>query len=94
MNYLLENKKPVACEDIIEWARSFEKLNRRVAKDKIGDISVSTVFLGIDHGWNGKVELFETMIFGGEHDEECWRYATWGDAEAGHAAAVKLVNGP
>jgi len=57
------------------------------------DIDVSTVFLGINHGWDGRVALYETMVFRSVHGEECWRYATHEEAEAGHKAAVEMVKG-
>ncbi len=71
MNYILEGKKPKKTKDIIEWGEWFQKANRHVNKTKITkDINVSTVFLGIDHSFiGGTPVLFETMIFGGEHDE-------------------------
>ena len=95
-NYILRGHKPMKCSDIKKWAEWFEKGNRRVAESTItqvgaGVVRVSTVFLGIDHAFgDGPPELFETMIFGGEHDYETWRYATWDQAEAGHEAACKL----
>jgi hypothetical protein len=33
------------------------------------------------------------MIFGGERDQECERYATWEEAKAGHARIVAEVQG-
>jgi hypothetical protein len=78
----------------MQWARAFEDDMRRVAFDENGDIRVSTVFLGLDHNLYGdRPELFETMIFGGPHDEEQWRYATWDEAEAGHKAACAIAFG-
>jgi len=65
---------------------------RVVAKtDVAGGSRVSTVFLGVDHRHfgGGPPLLFETMIFGGPLDLSCWRYASWDDAEVGHAMAVK-----
>ena len=63
----------------------------RVALDEFPDgQEVSTVFLGLDHGWmpgTGPL-LFETMIF---PDGGCSRCATWAQAEAMHAAAVAEV---
>jgi hypothetical protein len=38
-----------------------------------------------------KPHLFETMIFGGERDQECWRCATWAEAEAQHERVVAEV---
>lgn len=95
MYYILdEYKKPTKINDVIEWAKWFEDINNRVvAKDQIGEIKVSTVFLGIDHNYisGGIPILFETMIFGGNLDEDQWRYHTWEKAEDGHKNAVELV---
>ena len=91
-NYILDGRKAVKCYDILTRAKWFEKADRHVEKTESGDISVSTVFLGLDHQFgDGPPLLFETMIFGGEHDEDQWRYETWADAEKGHAEACKLA---
>jgi hypothetical protein len=47
--------------------------------------------LGIDHRFWGKGPpiLFETIIFGGQLDHSMWRYSSYDDAQAGHAAAVR-----
>ena len=90
--YILKNKKAVIVKDVLEWAKQFELQNRIVAKDKIKKISISTVFLGIDHGFGSiRPLLFETMVFGGELDQEMVRYTTWQEAEAGHKVMVKRV---
>lgn len=68
---------------------------RVVASTEVGDATVSTVWLGLDHGMGrgpGPV-IFETMVFGGEHDLETWRYTTLADAEAGHDEVVALLKG-
>lgn len=42
----------------------------------------------------GEPEIFETMVFAGDYpdiDNDTERYATWADAEAGHAAMVDRV---
>jgi hypothetical protein len=90
-----ENKKAVPVSDTIEWAKGFDIQNRRVAETNIGDIRVSTVFLGLDHSWGkGPPLLFETMAFGGHGEIYCDRYTTWEEAEAGHKAVVaKLERG-
>jgi len=31
------------------------------------------------------------MIFGGQYDQEMWRYTTWNEAEEGHKKACQLV---
>jgi len=79
--------------DLMTWAEGFKTDERRVAKDQIGEIEVSTVFLGINHSpWSdGPPLIFETMVFGGELDGDTDRYTTWDDAEAGHKAMVDRV---
>lgn len=53
------------------------------------DVVVSTVWLGIDHQWgNGPPLIFETMVFGGEHDQDTTRYSTEAEALAGHDEIV------
>lgn len=92
-NYILDNKCAVECNDILKWGMWFEKADRHVAKTEKEDIQVSTVFLGIDHSFgDGPPLLFETMIFGGEHDGDQWRYSTWEEAEKGHMEACKLLS--
>ena len=94
-NYVLDGKVPVPCDDILKWARRFEAADRTVAKTDIGGLHVSTVFLGIDHGFSaGPPILFETMVFGLPDDEERMkRYETWEQAEQGHAEIVKEIQG-
>jgi len=98
MKYILKNKEPVLCEDFTEWGKWFNVIsNRIVAKDKVGnepnEVMISTVFLGMDHNWSGKGDpiLFETMVFGGELNEDCERYCTWEEAEKGHEMWIKKV---
>jgi hypothetical protein len=67
---------------------------RRVALTVIrDDVEVSTVWLGLDHNWHddGPPVIFETMIFGGPLDLECWRYVTEAEAQAGHDEVVALA---
>jgi hypothetical protein len=99
-HYTLDNARNIVeCKDILKWAAWFETASRIVRKTEKGKVIVSTVFLGLDHSFeifNGSMKdykpiLFETMIFGGEHDQYQERYATWEEAEAGHAVAVSLV---
>ena len=55
-------------------------------------MSVSTVFLGLDHSFGGGTPiLFETMIFGGEYDDYQERYHTLEEAQVGHEKAISLV---
>lgn len=74
------------------WGRWMEKGERHVALDVVGDVKVSTVFLGLDHSFaHGAPVLFETMVFGGPLDQEQERYATRDEARAGHAAMLERV---
>ena len=102
--YILVDKVPQIEPDLIKWAMWFEDINNRfVARDQIADsintgenIRVSTVFLGLDYSFDASKAntvpiLFETMIFGGNHDQYCDRYATWTQSKKGHKRAVSLV---
>jgi hypothetical protein len=101
--YILEGHEPVplpgldAVQKWGEWlVQSGEDDPRRVAFTDLGWGTVSTVFLGIDHGFGaGPPILFETMVFANPtkpgdmpDDREMNRYATWDEAEAGHAEMV------
>lgn len=65
----------------------------RIGLDEVGDARVSTVWLGLDHGFlpGGPPLIFETMIFGGDYADYCQRYATEAEAAAGHAAVVAAL---
>lgn len=90
--YVLNGHIAIPCNDLMEWPQDVESNNRIVANTKIGDVTVSTVFLGVNHRFGpGLPLLFETMIFGGAHDQFQERYSTWEEAESGHARALKLV---
>ena len=57
--------------ELMEWARVHEADNR-VSVDTIEGQRVSTVWLGLDHRFDeGPPLIFETMIFGGPHDQYC-----------------------
>jgi hypothetical protein len=90
LHYNMEGE-PISLEEGIAL---FEDDDARiVAKVEIGDVTVSTVLLVMDHSF-GELDpplIFETMIFGGDHDGFTERYSTREEAEAGHARAVKLV---
>ena len=90
--YILDGNTPVECKDFMVFGQWFETADRTVAKTEIGDIRVSTVFLGIDHSFCGGVPiLFETMVFGLEDDEMCDRYSFWAEAVIGHKKTCSKV---
>lgn len=58
---------------------------RRVARTVVGDIIVSTVWLGLNHDYlTGVPIIFETMTFGEPWNNEMERYSTEEDAMIGH----------
>ncbi len=90
--YILDGHNPRRVDDVIEWAKWYENADRRVALTEIAEgVKVSTVFLGLNHSWNGGLEIFETMVFGGPMDEWGDRYATWDQAVEGHEKTVGKV---
>jgi len=90
--FILEDGDPVPCNDLLTWGKWMETGERRIARTQIDDVSVSTVFLGLDHSFGGSTPiLFETMVFGGPLDQEQERYATRKEAQAGHDKMVERV---
>lgn len=95
MKYILgpDGRTPEPVEDVASWGRWFETADRQVADDRIGDIRVSTIFLGLDYSFTvGPPLVFETMIFGGGMSDAEWRYATWDEAVEGHKKALALAH--
>ena len=80
--------------DLMTWARWFENADRIIKQSERDGVMVSTVFLGMDHSFGGPVPvLWETMVFGGEHDGDQERYTSRQDAIAGHEAMCARVFG-
>ena len=91
VHYILKDKEIIEA-NLMDWALWFETADRHVAKDEVGEVRISTVFLGLDHSFLGGSPLFfETMVFGGKLDQEMERYSTWQEAEAGHEAMKQRV---
>jgi len=84
--------QPISEEQWVELRRHGEGYFR-VASTEIGtEIWVSTVWIGIDHAFGrGRPMIFETMVFGGPMADDCVRYSTAHEAQAGHDAVVTLV---
>jgi hypothetical protein len=64
-------------------------LAKRVGATDVGQLRVSTVWLGLDHGYlQGTPIIFETMVFDHRNDpmwdNELTRYATEEEAMRGH----------
>ncbi len=78
--------------DLAAWGRWMESHERHVASSNLGEVWISTVFLGLDHAhFSGPPVLFETMVFGGRHDLYGDRYHTRTEALLGHQRIVHLV---
>ena len=96
MWYILDkDNKPVksTITEHGEWIEANPE-KKAVKQEHVGDIWVSTVFLGLDHAWpkDGITPvLWETMIFGGEHDQYQDRYTSYEDALEGHKKALTLI---
>lgn len=79
-----------------EWAHWYETADRVIASTYAdeGGSRVSTVFLGINYQFDkdGPPLWFETMVFGGQHDQLQEHYATLEEAMVGHQKMVALVN--
>lgn len=93
--YFDRQGKPISRK---EWCQHLESREYCFVKqDQIGEILVSTVWLGLDHSFGGdKPILFETMVFGPEGTPEktdlaCWRYSTEQEALEGHARAIAVA---
>jgi hypothetical protein len=81
-------------EDCAKWMKENEK-QKAVAKTTIGGADISTVFLGLDHSWDGgKPLLWETMVFSNEiNDQYQERYTSIRNAIIGHSKIVEAVLG-
>lgn len=92
MYILDENGDPVLERDRDKWSEWFETANLHVADETHGGVRVSTVFLGQDHSHGGGPPLlFETMIFGGDHDGYQERTRNRFAALSCHDQAVAMV---
>lgn len=98
--YILDNNHNPVNKPVLEAAKWMEdNPNRKqIGDDELTDLNgdvvcVSTVFLGLDHAWNSKTPvLWETMIFGGIHDQSYQeRYTSYQDALEGHQKAINFI---
>lgn len=84
--------------DVTSWALTVAK-QRKIVRTKIGDLTVSTVFLGMDHSFDesGPPLLFETMIFrdsgdGGSLDFQIRSSSMKGAVEDHHIGIGRAVD--
>lgn len=65
-SYILDEQgNPIPEHDPMKWSRWFHEADRQIGDTSLGDIRVSTVFLGLPHpsANNDEMMLFETMVF-------------------------------
>ncbi len=90
--YYNRQGEPITDDEFMELYRQPFEETRRIAEDRQQGVRVSTVFLGMNQNYgDGPPLIFETMIFGGEHSDEQWRYATETEAVEGHKVAAALA---
>lgn len=98
-HYILRDGQ-VVYAGLFDSAEFFESDGRQIDETNVGEIRVSTVFLSFDHGrlppFHERAErysptLFETMVFGGVHDEYQRRYTSFDEAKQGHLETVEMV---
>lgn len=97
--YILdENDCPqlVSIFDYFKWQKSLPEQIRtgigfRLARTESPQATVSTVYLGSDHGYGeGPPLLWETMVFcDGDNNEDCLRASSREEAMTNHQALVK-----
>lgn len=99
---LTKDGKVRKSNDLIKWATWFETSGKKriLEQTTTQGVSVSTVFLAMDHSFNWGRQpsvpiLWETMIFGSDlkfFKNYQVRYATREEALEGHKHAVEFVN--
>ena len=75
-----------------EWSKLFSNRKYQVLKQtKVGDLLVSTVWLGLNHAFGGgKPMIFETLVLHEDnHEDDGTRYSTEAEALEGHKHYVK-----
>lgn len=98
-HYILSDDNRVIASSLEEWAVWYQNNPDKcvIRKTYFDDCEVSTVFLGLDHGFGMRADdepiLFETMVFGGPQDDSFFqqRYSTYEQACDGHAGVVEWI---
>lgn len=93
--YILnKDGEPVLELNLLAWGKAFETSDRTVKQEHVGNLFISTVFLGLDHRFgDGPPILWETMVFRKDYgDVEMDRCSgTREQALAMHQAMVERV---
>jgi len=98
--YILNEDKTVTALPNGEYPKldAFKETIKHVGDTTISNQRISTVFLHFDHSINfgtpkepSDPVLFESMIFGGKHNEYQRRYCTYDEALEGHNNLIKAL---
>lgn len=93
-HYILKGRLVVPAT-LEQWAEFFPSRERVIGVTSIGDVDISTVFLGIDHRIPIEPDqppvVFETMVFPDRVWEYCTRCSTYEQALVQHQRACRHV---
>ena len=79
--------KPISRD---EWADLTTTEYKTIKREEVGNLSVSTIWLGMNFALFGPPLIFETMVFADGHEIVYQdRYTTMEDALTGHKEALK-----
>ena len=93
--YYKLNGKQIVEVSIAEFESKNTTFSKPLFKSKFGEVEVSTIFMAMDHNFDVNSDepiLFETMVFGGEHNDYQERYHTYDRAEEGHKRICEMVD--
>jgi len=92
--YVLENKKIVSVDNVVEYLEKMEKAETNVRTTAFQKIVVSSVFVGIDFSINTKnrkPRIFETVVFGGSYNGYKYLSTSWNSTLKKHRQLVNLI---
>jgi hypothetical protein len=91
---LTDGGTPQRVDSALIWAVWVNTHRQPIASDQIGDVTIKTVFLALDHrrpAGVGEPLLFETYVVGGRYADHSTLYAAQDAALIGHHAMVDAV---
>lgn len=89
--YFNRQGEPITAD---EWGVEFARWpERQLARDRIGDATVSTVWMGIGVNYDpaGRPLIFESEVTGLDDEARRYSWPTESEALAGHAALCALI---
>lgn len=87
-HYILDEERNIIPVDLMTWAKWLDRPGnkRTIDRTKKGKLVVSTVFIGLDHGYREEDEplIFESMFFDDGSEKDCVRTSTVEEAQEAH----------